>query len=396
MTHLAIRRPLPTFVVFLVLVLLGIMTMEILPIDLMPDVTLPSVSVVTIYPGSSPEDVEKLVTEPLEQAISTVPDLNHVSSYSQEGVSAITAEFNWGADINVAVDDLRDRLDMVKKLLPEDAEEPLIFKFDISQWPILIVAASAEDSTIDLRYLVEEQLVDELKRAKGVGAVQIGGGGKIKQINVHVDKSRLEGYGLTIDRVAEAISLENISAPIGDIKTGVTDFSIRVPAEFKDIDEIEEVPIAVYRGAIIRLRDVAEVKEGFKDPINYVRVNKREGVFFAIQKQSGANTVDVAKIAEQKLREFEEEHPGVKLQMVMDDSLFIKNSIRNLTKTILVARHTCDPHHPFAPSEHNGQSDYRDHHSRLFDSCLYFPLPDGCHHKHSLTFIPRNSHWNGS
>lgn len=337
MTRLAIKRPLLTFVVFLVLVLLGFMTMEILPLDLMPNVTLPSVSVVTLYPGSTPEDVEKLVTEPLEEAISTVPDLNHVTSYSQEGVSAITAEFNWGADLNVAVNDLRDRLDIVKKFLPGDAEEPLIFKFDISQWPILIVAASAIDSTIDLRYLIEDQLVDELKRARGVGAVQIWGGGKVKQINVHVDKARLEGYGLTMDRVVQAISLENIGAPVGDIKVGVTDFSVRVPAEFQNVNEIEDVPITLHKGAIIRLRDIARVEEGFQDPINYVRVNKREGVFFAIQKQSGANTVDVAKAASKKLKEFEKDHPGVKLKVVMDGSLFIKNSIHNLTKTILVA-----------------------------------------------------------
>ena len=337
MTRIAIRRPLLTFVVFLVLVLLGIMTMNILPIDLMPNVTLPSVSVITLYPGTSPEDVEKLVTEPLEEAISTVPDLNHITSYSQEGVSAITAEFNWGADINVAVNDLRDRLDFVKATLPEDVEEPLIFKFDISQWPILIVAASSKDTTLDLRYLVEDRLVDELKRAPGVGAVQIWGGGKVKQINVKVDKAKLEGYRLTMDRVVQAIRMENLSSPVGVMEVGRTEFSVRLQGEFNDIEEIRDVPVTVYRGKIVRLRDIAQVEEGFRDPVNYVRVNRKEGVFFAIQKQSGANTVDVAKVAKKKLKEFERKHPGVKLSVVMDGYLFIRNSIKNLTNTIMVA-----------------------------------------------------------
>lgn len=337
MTRLAVRRPLLTFVFFLVLILLGIIALKILPIDLMPDVTLPSVSIVTMYPAASAEDVEKLITEPLEQAVSTVPDLKHVTSYSQEGVSAITAEFNWGTNLDAAVNDLRDRIDMVRGILPEDIEEPLIFKFDISQWPVLIVVASSEDTTLDIRYLVEDRLVDELKRAEGVGAVQIWGGGKIRQINVHVNKSLLEGYGLTMERVIQAVAMENIGSPVGNLRIGPTDFVVRVPAEFKDKGEIEEVPLMAAKGAVVRLRDIARVEDGFKEPINYVRVNGREGVFFAIQKQSGANTLTVAQTAKEKLKAFERDHPGVNVQTVMDGSLFIRNSIDNLTRTILVA-----------------------------------------------------------
>ncbi len=337
MQRIAVRRPVLTFVVFLVVVIMGVLSLVNLPIDLMPNVTLPTASIITMYPGAAPEDVEKTVTEVLEEAISTVPNVEDIVSTSGEGLSAITISFSWGTDLDAAVNDIRDKIDLVRRFLPPDAEEPTIFKFDISQWPVLIVAATSDDSTLDVRKIVQNELVEALQRGKGVGAVQVWGGGRIRQINIRVDQQKLDAYGISLTQVLGILAQENIVLPSGVLKMGRTEYLVRVPQEFKSAEELRDLPIANVQGTLIRLSDIATIDDSYAEPRTYVRVNGKDGVFFAILKTSGANTVQVADAAKRILHQVEKDIPGLKLHIIIDGSRFIRNSIFNLATTILWA-----------------------------------------------------------
>ncbi len=337
MQRIAVQRPVLTLVVFLAIVVLGILALLNLPIDLMPNVSLPTASVVTLYPGASSEDVEKKVTDILEEAIATVPNVKEITSTSFENVSTIVVSFNWGTNLDAAINDLRDRLDLARRRLPEDAEDPYIFKFDLSQWPVLVVAATSDDPTLDVRKIVEDEVVEELRHGRGVGAVQIWGGGRKRVIHIWVDKDRLEALHLPLETLIAVLAQENVNIPAGNLAAGKTSYLIRVPQEFVTASELENLPILEVEGRLIRLKDVARVEDGYAEPQNYVRVNGKPGVFFAVQKTSGANTVEVAREARKRLQTVEERIPGLHLQVVIDGSLFIRNSIRNLATTILWA-----------------------------------------------------------
>jgi len=337
MQRIAVQRPVMTLVVFLVILVLGVLSLLNLPIDLMPNVSLPTASVVTLYPGASAEDVEKKVTDPLEEAISTVPNVEEITSTSFENVSSIVVSFAWGTDLDAAVNDLRDRLDFARRQLPEDAEDPYIFKFDLSQWPVLVVAATSDDPTLDVRKIVEDQVVEELRHGKGVGAVQIWGGGRKRMVHIWVDKARLEALHLPLETLVAALAQENVNLPVGNLAVGKTDYLVRVPQAFRSARELEDLPLVNLQGRLVRLKEVARVEDGYAEPTNFVRVNGKPGVFFAIQKTSGANTVEVAREARKRLEAVEERIPGLNLQVVIDGSLFIRNSIHNLTTTILWA-----------------------------------------------------------
>lgn len=337
MINLAVRRPVFTFVVFGILLLAGFLSLTNLPLELYPDVTLPALSIITFYPGASAEDVEAQVVKPLEEAISTIPDLKEITSVSNENVGAVTARFEWGKDLDAAINDIRDKIDLAKMDFPEDVEEPMLWKFDVSIMPIIIMGATSDDPQVDIRKLVEDRVAESLKRVEGVAAVPIWGGGKKRQVNIKVDKTKLDGYGLDLGYILKVLEAENLNIPAGPIELGKYRYLVRVPGEFRDVDEIAQIPIVSRMGSITRLRDIAEVEDGYAEQNNFVRVNGKEGVFFAINKRSGANTVAVAQKVRAELKRIEEENPGLKIIIVQDLSDFISRSIRNLTRTILVA-----------------------------------------------------------
>ncbi len=209
MTKASLRKPLLVIVVFTVLLIGGFVSLRELPIDLFPDISLPVVSVVTFYPGAGPLEVEKQVTKFIEDAASTVPNIKNIRSISQENISAVTLEFEWGTDINEAANDLRPKLDLIRSDLPEDAEAPEIFKFDISMYPILILSITAEDTTFDIRKLFDDEIKDEIERVPGVGQVQFWGGGKKRLLKVEVKKDIMESYGIDLNMLASMIKYEH-------------------------------------------------------------------------------------------------------------------------------------------------------------------------------------------
>lgn len=339
MTKVSLRKPLLVVVVFIVLLIGGFISLRELPIDLFPDISLPMISIITFYPGAGPIEVEKQVTELIEDAASTVPNIKNIRSISQENISAVTLEFEWGTDVNEAANDLRPKIDLIRNDLPEDAESPEIFKFDVSMFPILLVSVTAEDTTFDLRKLFEDRIKDEIERVPGVGQVQFWGGGRKRVVKVEVKKDMMESYGIDLHMLANMIKFENMNIPAGEVESNSKVYTVRIPGEFTDIGEIENLSIYTPKGARLRLGDIADVKIDYEKRTSYVRSNGKQSILLGILKQSGANTVEVAERVKRKLNELGRgyEREGVKFVEVLDSSKLIKDSIFNLAKTVLIA-----------------------------------------------------------
>jgi len=335
--ELGVKRPVTTLAVFAVILILGLVSLSQLGIDLMPDITLPAISITTVYPGAGPEDVETNVTKLIEDAVSTTPNVDKVTSLSQENVSGVVVFFKWGTDIDAASVDVRDKLGFINPFLPEDAQAPMIFKFDASAMPILFLGISAEESYPDLYELVDKKLCDPLRRVSGVGAANPYGGMK-RQINVRIDGAALAARGLSINSLTNMLQSANITLPAGSIKIGSKEFIIRLPGEFRKVEEIGEVVVGNIRGTQIYLRDIAEVEDGFEEIKRISRMDGRPGMMVVVQKQAGTNTVEVVNAVWEKLEEVKANVPSsVKIKSVFDGSLFIKQSIANLARTVLWA-----------------------------------------------------------
>jgi len=334
---LAVKRPVFTVVVFAILLLAGFLSLTSLPLDLYPDITLPSISLITFYPGASTEEVEAQVVDPLEEAVSTIPDIKGIQSISQENVGAVIIEFEWGKNLDAATNDVRDKIDLAKMDFPEGVEEPMLWKFDVTMIPIVIIGAVSDDPTVDLKKVVEDRIAERLRKIEGVAAVPIWGGGKIRQVNIDVSKTKLDGYSLNLGQILNVLQSENVNVPAGSMELGKYKYLVRVPGEFADVKQIAEIPIATRMGSILRLRDVATVEDGYADQNNFVRIKGKDGVFFAINKRSGGNTVAVAQKVQAELERIEEDIPGVDLVVIRDLSDFISRSVSNLTRTILIA-----------------------------------------------------------
>jgi len=337
LAQLSVNRPVTTLMIFIAMVVLGLVSMSMLGLDLMPDIEIPAVSVLTAYQGAGPEEVETLITEPMEDTLSTISGVDEVISVSKEGMSAVTLRFDWGEKIDEHVNDVREKIDLIRDRLPEEAENPLIFKFDLSMIPIAIIAFTAEDSYPDLQDIVDDEIVDPLKRVEGVASVTAGGGLQ-RQIRVDIDRDKLAALNLSVTEMSLALAAQNISTPGGNIKTGYKDYLLRTPEEFSSPQEVAEVVIARRNGIPIKLKDVAEVRDFFKERTYEVRMNSQKAMALFIQKQSGKNTVEVARAVRQKLDEIKKNlPPDVEPKMVMDNSEFILASVATLRNTVFWA-----------------------------------------------------------
>jgi CzcA family heavy metal efflux pump len=337
LAQLSVNRPVTTLMIFVAMIVLGLVSLSMLGLDLMPDFEIPAVSVLTAYQGAGPEEVETLITEPMEDTLSTISGVDQVISVSKEGLSAVTLKFNWGEKIGESVNDVREKIDLIRERLPEEAENPVIFKFDLAMMPIAIIAITATDSYPNLQDIVDNQIVDPLKRVKGVASATAGGGLE-RQIRVDIDRDKLAALNLSTNQVKLALAAQNISVPGGNIKTGYRDVLLRTPEEFSSPEEVAEVVVARRNGIVIKLRDVAEVRDFFKERTYDVRMNGQSAMAVFIQKQSGENTVEVARAVKKKLEEIKKNlPPDVEPKMVIDNSEFILASVGNLRGTVLWA-----------------------------------------------------------
>ena len=325
--------------VFLGIALFGGVAITKLGIDLLPDIEPPAISILVPYPGATASDVESDVTKYVEDRLSTVNNLDELRSLSKDNLSMVTCKFEWGTDLDVASNDVRDKLDLAKPDIHKhapDAEEPMLFKFSSATMPVLIVAFTATTSYKQLYYLVDKQVSDPLKRVKGVGAIILYGGLK-RQINVEFDKRKLAGYGITVPKIIRVLQAENLDMPGGDVKMGTRRYQIRLKGRFKSPQEVASIIVGTKEGHLIHLGDVAKVTDSFKEPTMHAWANGKNAVILVIQKQAGANTVAVCNAIRERLKELKKNLPAdVKYAIPMDNSEFILNSIRNLTQTLAI------------------------------------------------------------
>ncbi|MDC7238735.1 MAG: efflux RND transporter permease subunit [Spirochaetales bacterium] len=323
-------HPVLTLIVFSLLALLGLFTFGQVAIDLYPDIAFPEIMVITSYPDAGPESVEKSVTKILESSLVSVSNLEEISSTSSEGVSAITLEFGYGTDLDEATNDIRDKLDYVKGLLPDESENPAIFKMDADSLPIMQIAVRGPRDANELKQFAEDYVEDLLLQAKGVAQVSTSGG-QTKIIRVEISKNRLDSLGLTLVDITSALAAQNIDLAGGKIREGDRDFLVRTAGEYDSIDEINNSVITDINGYSVLLSDIGRAYSGYEDEDSAVYINGQPGVYVSIQKQSGGNSVEVADAVYGKMEEIKTLLPSdITLEVISDDTQQIRSTIGTL------------------------------------------------------------------
>ncbi|MCM1066257.1 MAG: efflux RND transporter permease subunit [Muribaculaceae bacterium] len=333
----AVKRPIMTTLCFVAVVILGVFSLNKLPIDLYPDIETNTIMVMTTYAGASAQDIEQNVTRPLENVLNAVNDLKHITSKSRENISVITLEFEYGKDIDVLTNDVRDKLDMVSSQLPDDAENPIIFKFSTDMIPIIMLSVQASESMPGLYKILDDAVANPLARINGVGSVSISGAPK-REIHIYVDPVRLEAYNLTVEQIGSIISAENRNIPGGSFDIGSDTYALRVQGEFTSSDQMADIVVSTAGGRTVYLRDVARIEDSLEERTQETYNNGVQGAMIVIQKQSGANSVEISDKVLEMLPSLQKRLPtDVKLGVIVDTSDNIRNTIASLVETVLYA-----------------------------------------------------------
>lgn len=334
----AIQRPVMMAMISAIVILLGGISLTRLPVDLLPDIAQPTISVRVNYTGVGPLEIESLVTRPLEQSLSAVSGLEQMNSTSSEGSSQIQMNFTWGHDLNEAMNDIRTRIDRVRGRLPEDADPPVIQKFDPNSMPIMGLAVESTDGALDrvtLRELAEQTLSPRLERVSGVAAVTVGGGLR-RQIHIDLSREKITALDLSVDRVAQVLRTENQNVPIGEIYRGDRAFLLRSQGQFENLEQIKSLVVLTKTGVPVYMRDIAEVTDSTEDVRSILRINGKPGVRMQVTKQSGTNTVDIARGVRAEIQRINREVPGIRLTLLDDNAKFIERAISGVQEHVLI------------------------------------------------------------
>jgi hydrophobic/amphiphilic exporter-1 (mainly G- bacteria), HAE1 family len=333
----AVNKPITTMMVFTAVVVMGIYSLVQIPVDLYPQMDPPFISVMTTYPGANAGDIETNVTRRLEDALNAVDKLKEITSTSTDNLSIIALEFGWGTNLDEATNDIRDVIDRISGFLPEGVERPMIFKFNTSMMPIVFYAVTAKESYPGLEKLLDEKIINPLNRIEGIGSIGMMGVPR-RVVYVDTDPRLLDAYNLTIEQIGGAIAAENMNLPSGNIKMGSLDYQLRVQGEFTTSSRIENLVVGNLAGKPVYIRDVATVRDSLKDLSQDEKINGETGLRMFVMKQSGANTMKVAREVRKNIEELKTQlPPDVNIRLIMDTSDFIKGSINNLSKTLMWA-----------------------------------------------------------
>ena len=331
----AVNNPITTILVFFAIAIFGVFSLLKMPIDLLPHIDTTQIMVITAYPGASAIDIEENVTKPMENTLNSVDNLKHITSKSKENISIVTLEFEYGTDVEVATANIRDKLDMVTSALPDDINTPIIFKFGTDDIPILLMSIKAEESWSGLYKIIDDRVSTPLARVSGVGTVSVAGIPE-RQIQVHCDPYKLEAYGITIESIAQTIAAENRSIPAGTMDVGSNTYSLRVDQEFEDGSEMLDIVVGTRNGANIYLRDVATVTDTQEERTQESFNNGERSGLMIIQKQTGANSVEISKKVKAELAKILPTLPSdVRVEPFIDTSDNILDTANSLVETIL-------------------------------------------------------------
>lgn len=333
----SVKKPITTSLIFIAIIVLGLFSLSKLSIDQFPEIEMNTAIVLVSYPGASAEDVENNVTKVMESSLSTVSDLKKITSTSKENTAIVSVEFNWGTDLDAAVNDMRDKIEMVKSYLPDGCSNPMIMKISTDMMPITIISATADESTAALYKILDDGVANPLNRINGVGSVSISGAPQ-REIIIDCDPTKLEAYNLSVEQIGSVIAKENVSTPGGNIDIGSQTYSLRIEGEMKESRELEDVVVANYGGKSIFLKDVANVKDTVQEKAQESFVNGKRGAAIVVQKQTGANSVEVMKQIRKQLPKIQKDLPkDIQLQEVMNTTDNIENSINSLVETLVLA-----------------------------------------------------------
>jgi hydrophobic/amphiphilic exporter-1 (mainly G- bacteria), HAE1 family len=344
------KRPVTTVMIFAGVILFGIISLTKLPQELFPPITYPQLTVFTVYANAAPEEVETLLTRPIEEAVGTVSGLKALKSISKEGISIVMAEFDWDQNMDFASLRTREKVDLIKARLPRDSSEPLVVPFNPFELPIMTISVTGDRSPMEIRRIATDSIKDELEKINGVASASVEGGLE-REIIVEVNQSRLNSYGATVLDVSDAITNANLNYPAGTIKESFYEYLIRTLGEFEEVSEIGEVIIRdmseeeqqmsydeklalkeiSHRPALVKIKDVAAIFDTFKERTSYSRYNGEDNVAVSVQKQAQANTMHVIngiRGALPRLRNILP--PDIQLEIVYDQSVFISDAINGV------------------------------------------------------------------
>ncbi|WP_297605415.1 efflux RND transporter permease subunit [uncultured Alistipes sp.] len=334
----AVRKPISTSLLFIGVIVFGLFSLMQLAVDQYPEIEIPQISVITTYPGANAADIETNITRVLEDNLNTVEDLKKMTSRSSDNFSMVTLEFEYGSDLTEAANNIRDAVSRTQSLLPDDVDYPTIFKFSTSMMPVMMLAVTADESYPALDKILDEKLVNVLNRVNGVGAVSVMGAPE-REVQVNVDPRKIEAYGLSIEQIGQIIAAENVNIPAGTIDIGNNTFNLKSDGEFADSErDLRKVVLSNRGGRTVMLSDVAEIRDTLEKSTMDERVNGMRGVRVMIQKQSGANTVNIVKDIEKRLPAIAASLPSdVKMQLIFEGSQEITDAIGSLSETIMYA-----------------------------------------------------------
>jgi HAE1 family hydrophobic/amphiphilic exporter-1 len=322
----SVRRKVTASMIAMILVVVGLIAFTRLGLDFFPDLEYPTVSVITTYRGASSEDIETTITKPLEQVVSSVSGVKKVTSQSSEGVSVLMVEFEWGTNLDFAAQDIRDQIGIYRNFIPQNASNPLVFKFNLSQFPVVFygITSNGNMSTYELKKLIEDEVKPRLERLDGVASAAVFATDE-REIRVEVDKNALISYNLPLERVLMALASENINTPAGDVVERHEDLIVRTLGEFRSVDDIRNVVVGLsQRGEPIYLKDVAQIKDTFKETRNVARVQEQKGVYLFVNKRSGANTAIVGNAVKKEIAKIQPTLPeGINFYLAMDQAEMI-------------------------------------------------------------------------
>ncbi len=337
-TEVAVRRGVTFAMLYFIAVGFGLFSLMRLKLDLYPKMEFPIIAIITQYTGVGPFDIETVVTRPIEETVASVENVESITSTTSQGLSLVMLEFDWGTDMNQAEIDVRNNMEFIRDVLPDDVIDPMVFSFDPSTQPILYFAVTSPlHGQAELRYISEHEIEPRLERISGVASA-FTSGGMSREIRVLVDPGRLRAHNISIQQVTAALQSNNLQIPSGFIDNSQQEFTVQTIGEYQNLEQIGNTSVAAINGSIIRIKDVARVEDGFKEQRQRIWENGKPAVMLMVQKQSDANTVSTCRNVLKQLAKIEAELPkGIKLEIFMDQSDFIKRSMSNLGNTAIQA-----------------------------------------------------------
>ncbi len=336
LTDISVNKPVFTSVIVIIAVVIGIYSYTLLGVELLPPTDFPVVSITTLYPGASPEDIKESITKKIEETVSTIDGIKHIKSTSLEGISFVTVEFNLSKNINQAAIDISNKISRIKRALPEDADDPIIQKFDVNARPFMRIAVTGDFPLSFIRRITEDDIKKQLLQMDGMASIKVVGGEE-REIQVLVDPDRMLFYKVPFMQIVSAIQHNNINIPIGHIESKEVEYSIRVKGEVSDYCALNNINVQNINGAILPLHTLAKVKSGIKERNSFARLNTKSSIILNLYKRTDANIVTLANSVRDRLKQIERILPtGLKVDVVHDRSEFIKNAVSNVIKNMII------------------------------------------------------------